>query len=190
MGHFSILGGGAMLATPLRSWLGNAFKISARYDGQASHEMSTPGPNLVVVAGPNGAGKTTAAADVLAGALAVQEFVNADIIAKGLSSFRPDSVAFDAGRINAGSACAISPRSGPMWRSRRRSPAAHSLHGLKRWRHPVMNFACSSSGCRPPIWPSSAYRSASGRAAMPCRKRSSDRKSVVKGKSVDLGGRR
>jgi predicted ABC-type ATPase len=52
-----------------------------------------------MIAGPNGAGKTTAAADILIGALAVQEFVNADIIAKGLSSFRPESVAFDAGRI-------------------------------------------------------------------------------------------
>jgi predicted ABC-type ATPase len=57
------------------------------------------GPNLIIVAGPNGAGKTTAAADILVGALAVQEFVNADIIAKGLSSFQPESVAFDAGRI-------------------------------------------------------------------------------------------
>ena len=57
------------------------------------------GPNLIIVAGPNGAGKTTAAANILVGALPVQEFVNADIIAKGLSSFQPESVAFDAGRI-------------------------------------------------------------------------------------------
>ena len=61
--------------------------------------MSTPGPNIIIVAGPNGAGKTTAAADILVGALAVHEFVNADIIAKGLSSFQPETVAFDAGRI-------------------------------------------------------------------------------------------
>ncbi|HUD99163.1 MAG TPA: hypothetical protein VMR62_06275 [Bryobacteraceae bacterium] len=61
--------------------------------------MSSDSPNLIVIAGPNGAGKTTAAADVLVGALAVHEFVNADIIARGLSSFQPESVAFDAGRI-------------------------------------------------------------------------------------------
>jgi len=61
--------------------------------------MSSPGPNLIVVAGPNGAGKSTAAADVLVNALAVHEFVNADTIAKGLSAFQPESVAFDAGRI-------------------------------------------------------------------------------------------
>jgi predicted ABC-type ATPase len=61
--------------------------------------MATSGPHIVIVAGPNGAGKTTAAADILMGALSVREFVNADIIAKGLSSFQPESVAFDAGRI-------------------------------------------------------------------------------------------
>jgi len=61
--------------------------------------MSTSGPNIIIVAGPNGAGKTTAAADILVGALAVHEFVNADVIAKGLSAFQPESVAFDAGRI-------------------------------------------------------------------------------------------
>jgi predicted ABC-type ATPase len=61
--------------------------------------MSAAGPNVIIVAGPNGAGKTTASADILVGALAVREFVNADIIAKGLSSFQPASVAFDAGRI-------------------------------------------------------------------------------------------
>ena len=56
-------------------------------------------PNLIVVAGPNGAGKTTAAANLLVGALSVQEFVNADTIAKGLSAFRPESVAIQAGRV-------------------------------------------------------------------------------------------
>ena len=56
-------------------------------------------PNLIIIAGPNGAGKTTAAADILVDALSVQEFVNADVIAKGLSAFQPETVAFDAGRI-------------------------------------------------------------------------------------------
>jgi predicted ABC-type ATPase len=60
---------------------------------------STSSPNIIIIAGPNGAGKTTAAADILVGALAVHEFVNADTIAKGLSAFQPESVAFDAGRI-------------------------------------------------------------------------------------------
>ena len=35
-------------------------------------------PNIIILAGPNGAGKTTASQRLLVGALAVQEFVNAD----------------------------------------------------------------------------------------------------------------
>ena len=56
-------------------------------------------PKVVVIAGPNGAGKSTAASRILQDALAVQEFVNADVIARGLSAFKPESVAVSAGKI-------------------------------------------------------------------------------------------
>lgn len=56
-------------------------------------------PLVVVIAGPNGAGKSTTAPRLLQGALAVTEFVNADTIARGLSGFRPESVAVAAGRV-------------------------------------------------------------------------------------------
>jgi len=56
-------------------------------------------PLVVVIAGPNGAGKTTASARLLRGALAVNEFVNADTIAQGLSAFKPEEAAIAAGRI-------------------------------------------------------------------------------------------
>ena len=49
--------------------------------------------------GPNGAGKTTAAYTLLPEILNVWEFVNADEIARGLSPFNVESVAFEAGRI-------------------------------------------------------------------------------------------
>ena len=55
-------------------------------------------PSLVVLAGPNGAGKSTLAPDLLQGTLAVREFVNADVIARGLSAFAPERVAMAAGR--------------------------------------------------------------------------------------------
>jgi predicted ABC-type ATPase len=55
-------------------------------------------PTIVVIAGPNGAGKSTTAPRLLRGPLAVSEFVNADVIAQGLSAFRPESVAMAAGR--------------------------------------------------------------------------------------------
>jgi predicted ABC-type ATPase len=56
-------------------------------------------PFLYIIAGCNGAGKTTASYTVLPEMLECKEFVNADEIAKGLSPFQPETVAFEAGRI-------------------------------------------------------------------------------------------
>jgi predicted ABC-type ATPase len=56
-------------------------------------------PSVVVLGGPNGAGKSTAAPRLLRGSLRVDEFVNADTLAQGLSAFRPEDVAIEAGRI-------------------------------------------------------------------------------------------
>ncbi len=56
-------------------------------------------PRVVVLAGPNGAGKSTAAPRLLRRALSVEEFVNADVIAQGLSGFAPERAAMPAGRI-------------------------------------------------------------------------------------------
>jgi predicted ABC-type ATPase len=54
---------------------------------------------LYIIAGCNGAGKTTASFTILPEILDCKEFVNADEIAKGLSPFQPERVAFEAGRI-------------------------------------------------------------------------------------------
>ncbi|MBI5770172.1 MAG: hypothetical protein HZA93_20520 [Verrucomicrobia bacterium] len=56
-------------------------------------------PNLFVIAGPNGAGKTTYARRFLPEEMRTREFVNADMIAAGLSPFAPAGAAFEAGRI-------------------------------------------------------------------------------------------
>ena len=61
--------------------------------------MSEPRPSVVILAGPNGAGKSTAAPELLQDELAVSEFVNADVIARGLSAFDPDRAAMAAGRV-------------------------------------------------------------------------------------------
>lgn len=61
--------------------------------------MPDTNPYVVVIAGPNGAGKSTAMKNVLSGPLTVSEFVNADVIARGLSGLDPDRVAIAAGRI-------------------------------------------------------------------------------------------
>lgn len=56
-------------------------------------------PKLYIICGCNGAGKTTASMSVLPEILCCNEFVNADEIAKGLSPFRPEEVAIEAGKI-------------------------------------------------------------------------------------------
>jgi predicted ABC-type ATPase len=56
-------------------------------------------PTLYVIAGCNGAGKTTLSKNLLPEYLGVKEFVNADEIARGLSPFNAEGVAFAAGRI-------------------------------------------------------------------------------------------
>lgn len=56
-------------------------------------------PKVIVLAGPNGAGKSTAAPRLLHESLQITEFVNADVIASGLSRFAPERAAIRAGRI-------------------------------------------------------------------------------------------
>jgi predicted ABC-type ATPase len=55
--------------------------------------------SLYIVAGPNGAGKTTFAREFLPNYVDCLEFVNADLIASGLSPFSPESAAIRAGRL-------------------------------------------------------------------------------------------
>jgi len=56
-------------------------------------------PTLYVIAGPNGVGKTTFADRYLPDEAKQLEFVNADLIARGLSPYDPDSMAMQAGKI-------------------------------------------------------------------------------------------
>lgn len=54
---------------------------------------------ILILAGPNGAGKTTFAEEFLPHEANCPEFVNADLIAKGISPFQPERAAIAAGRI-------------------------------------------------------------------------------------------
>ncbi len=56
-------------------------------------------PHVYVIAGPNGAGKTTFAREFLPHFVDCDEFVNADLIAAGLSPFAPEREALRAGRL-------------------------------------------------------------------------------------------
>ncbi len=57
---------------------------------------------IVIIAGPNGAGKTTFAAQFLPNEAGCPVFVNADLIAAGLSPFAPSVAEVRAGRIMLG----------------------------------------------------------------------------------------
>ena len=54
---------------------------------------------IVIIAGPNGAGKTTFAREFLPHEASCPIFVNADLIAAGISPFQPEAAAFRAGRL-------------------------------------------------------------------------------------------
>jgi predicted ABC-type ATPase len=56
-------------------------------------------PTLYLIAGPNGAGKTTFASRFLPEESGELEFVNVDLIARGLSPFAPEAAAGEEGRI-------------------------------------------------------------------------------------------
>jgi len=55
--------------------------------------------NVYIVAGPNGAGKTTFAREFLPFYAHCPNFVNADLIAQGLSPFAPRAAAIKAGKL-------------------------------------------------------------------------------------------
>lgn len=54
---------------------------------------------IIVIAGPNGAGKTTFARSFLPTEAQCPRFINADLIAAGLSPFAPEAEAIKAGRL-------------------------------------------------------------------------------------------
>lgn len=54
---------------------------------------------VIIIAGPNGAGKTTFARTFLPQEAHCLRFINADLIAAGLSPFAPEAAALRAGRL-------------------------------------------------------------------------------------------
>lgn len=54
---------------------------------------------IIIISGPNGAGKTTFARAFLPAEAQCPRFINADLIAAGLSPFLPETEAFKAGRL-------------------------------------------------------------------------------------------
>ncbi len=61
--------------------------------------MKKAKPRCLIIAGPNGAGKTTFARQFLTQEQGILHFVNADLIATGLSPLHPELAARAAGRL-------------------------------------------------------------------------------------------
>lgn len=62
-------------------------------------KIRTKSATVYIIAGPNGAGKTTFASEFLPDFVKCKEFLNADLIAAGLSPFSPESQNLRAGRL-------------------------------------------------------------------------------------------
>ncbi len=99
-------------------------------------------PELYVIAGPNGAGKTTFAREFLPRFAKCREFVNADLIAGGLSPFSPATVAVEAGR--------------------------GYLALMRRLHRRAIEYTSCSYGCPAPIWRCSASQTAFTEADTRC----------------------
>jgi predicted ABC-type ATPase len=54
---------------------------------------------IYIIAGPNGAGKTTFAKSFIPDTVNITQYVNADMIAYGLSPFVPEREAVQAGKL-------------------------------------------------------------------------------------------
>lgn len=67
--------------------------------GLIHREPNLPNKKIIIIAGPNGAGKTTFARSFLPAEAGLPRFINADLIAAGLSPFIPEAAAFKVGRL-------------------------------------------------------------------------------------------
>ena len=103
--HYLILIGAVDVLGPLynRVVLPEAVAQELRYQRAVSwgppREGAILSPSVYVIAGPNGVGKTTFAREFLPAYADCRNFINADLIALGVSPFRPEAAAFRAGRL-------------------------------------------------------------------------------------------
>jgi predicted ABC-type ATPase len=95
--------------------------------------MTEKRPRCIVIAGPNGAGKTTFARRFLPEIAKVIPFVNADLIAAGLSPLRPELAALAAGRLVLAELDRLARSRVDFAFESTLSGVAH-LHRLKRWK--------------------------------------------------------
>ena len=94
---------------------------------------STEQKRIAILAGPNGAGKTTFAREYLTHEADCPTFINADLIADGLSPFAPNRVAIRAGRIML-ELMADSVRKGESFAFETTLAARNYARSISKWR--------------------------------------------------------
>lgn len=88
---------------------------------------------VIIIAGPNGAGKTTFARSFLPEEAQCPRFINADLIAAGLSPFAPESAAIKAGRVMLEEIAACARRGQSFAFETNLSGLSYLAH-IRRWR--------------------------------------------------------
>jgi len=76
------------------------YRADLEFHASALNRYALAVPRAIIVAGPNGAGKTTFAREFLPLEANCIQFVNADLIAAGISPFAPDTAEIAAGRAS------------------------------------------------------------------------------------------
>jgi predicted ABC-type ATPase len=87
---------------------------------------------IIIIAGPNGAGKTTFARSFLPQEAQCPHFINADLIAAGLSPFHPEKAALRAGRIMIQEMNAM-VKKGESFAFETTLSGSNYLHRIKNW---------------------------------------------------------
>jgi predicted ABC-type ATPase len=100
---------------------------------------------IIIIAGPNGAGKTTFARSFLPEEAQCPRFINADLIAAGLSPFAPETASLKAGRLMLGE-IADCVRKGESFAFETTLSGLSYLARIRQWReqryHVSLFFLC------------------------------------------------
>ena len=113
---------------------------------------------IIIIAGPNGAGKITFARSFLPEEAQCSRFINADLIAAGLSPFAPDAEAFKAGRLML-EEIADCVRKGESFAFEATLSGLSYLTRIRQWRNKATMSAGSSFACRMRRRPSRGWQS-------------------------------
>jgi len=117
---------------------------------------------IIIIAGPNGAGKTTFARSFLPQEAQCPHFINANLIAAGLSPFAPEAAAFKAGRLMLAEIAECVRRGGSFAFETTLAGLAY-VGRVKQWREQGYHVSLFSCAYRMQKQPLQGWQSACGK---------------------------